>query len=87
MAQELVARKCGILEEKQELDNMTLQKYLDLYKQPISEDSMEAIKKLAEVADINKKKKKGCKQGDKKDSKKQDKKKGKRGKVPAPALA
>jgi hypothetical protein len=32
MAQELVARKCGILEEKQELDNMTLQKYLDLYK-------------------------------------------------------
>jgi hypothetical protein len=48
---------------------------------------MEAIKKLAEVADINKKKKKGCKQGDKKDSKKQDKKKGKRGKVPAPALA
>jgi hypothetical protein len=45
-----VATKCGILEEEQELDDMTLQKYLDMYKQPLNEESMQAIIKLTEVA-------------------------------------
>jgi hypothetical protein len=57
-AQELVARKCGILEEEQELDDMTLQKYLDMYKQPLNEESMQAIIKLTEVAGEKIKKKK-----------------------------
>jgi hypothetical protein len=31
MAQKLVAKKCVILSEDKELDNMTLQHYLDMY--------------------------------------------------------
>jgi hypothetical protein len=53
-----VATKCGILEEEQELDDMTLQKYLDMYKQPLNEESMQAIIKLTEVAGEKIKKKK-----------------------------
>jgi hypothetical protein len=37
MAQELVAKKCGVLKEGQQLDNITLHNYLDLYKQHLSE--------------------------------------------------
>lgn len=33
-AQELVAKKCGILQEEEALENLTLQQYLDMYKQP-----------------------------------------------------
>jgi hypothetical protein len=58
MAQDLVAKKCGVIDEEKELDNMTLQSYIDMYKCPLSEDSMEAIKKLTEVASEKKKKKK-----------------------------
>jgi hypothetical protein len=69
-AQELVARKCGILEEEDELDEMTLQQYLNMYKNPLNEEAMEAITKLSEVAvekkikKKDKKKKKGaCSRG------------------------
>lgn len=51
MAQELVARKCGILEEDQEVDNMILQQYMDMYKKPLTDESTEAIMKLTEVAE------------------------------------
>jgi hypothetical protein len=37
---------------------MTLQNYLDQYKQPLSEQSMDAIVKLSEVAKEKKKKNK-----------------------------
>jgi hypothetical protein len=36
---------------------MTLQQYLDLYKEPLSEDAMQAIIKLTEVAQEKQKKK------------------------------
>jgi hypothetical protein len=59
LAQDLIAKKCGVLKEEV-LDRMTLQQYLDLYKQPLNEQAMDAIIKLTEVAsekDIKKKKK------------------------------
>jgi hypothetical protein len=57
-AQEIIANKCGVLEEEQGMDNMTLQKYLNLYKQPLFEDSMDAIMTLSKVSQSLKKKKK-----------------------------
>jgi hypothetical protein len=66
LAQELVAKKWGILKEDTELDNMTLKQYMDMYKQPLIEETIEAIEKLTKVAvdmktkkDKKKKKKKG----------------------------
>jgi hypothetical protein len=47
--QELIARKCGIVEEDKELDNTTLQQYVEMYKQPLSKESMQAIVDLTEV--------------------------------------
>jgi hypothetical protein len=59
LAQELVAKKWGILEEEKEMDNMTLQQYIDMYKQPLNEDALDAIQALTKVADdVNSKKKK-----------------------------
>jgi hypothetical protein len=55
-AQELIAKKCGVLEEEQSMDNMILQQYLNLYKQPLSENSVDAIMTLSEVAQDLKKK-------------------------------
>jgi hypothetical protein len=65
-AQELVSRKCDLVKESQELDSMTLQNYLVMYKKPLIEDSTEAIKKLAEIVEekTKKKKKKDKKKGD-----------------------
>jgi hypothetical protein len=57
-AQEIIANKCGVLEEEQGMDNMTLQQYLNLYKQPLFEDSMDAIMTLSKVSQSLKKKKK-----------------------------
>jgi hypothetical protein len=59
MAQELVAKKCGFLKDEEELDNMTLQNYLDMYKQPLSEESIATMQKLTEVALEKKPRKKG----------------------------
>jgi hypothetical protein len=49
LAQNLVAKKCGLIQEDEALDKMTLQSYLDLYMQPLSEESNQAILKLTEV--------------------------------------
>lgn len=40
------------------MDNMTLQQYVNLYKQPLTEDNVLAIEKLTEVATKKKKEKK-----------------------------
>jgi hypothetical protein len=48
----------SILEEDKELDSTTLQQYLNMYKSPLSEEAMEAITQLSEVAAKKKKKKK-----------------------------
>jgi hypothetical protein len=53
LAQDLIAKKCG-----EASDNMTLQQYLDMYKQPLTDQAMEAILKLTEVVESKKKKKK-----------------------------
>jgi hypothetical protein len=57
-AHELIAKNCGFLEEGKELDNMTLQQYLNMYKNPLSEETMEAIIKLTQVTEEKKKSKK-----------------------------
>jgi hypothetical protein len=49
MAQKLVAKKCGIIHDEEDLDNITLQQYLDMYNHPLNDDSIEAISKVSEV--------------------------------------
>jgi hypothetical protein len=44
--------------ENQEMDNLTLQHYINTYKQPLFKESMEAIETLTEVAEAKKKQKK-----------------------------
>jgi hypothetical protein len=57
LAQHLIAKKCGIIEEDENLDAITMQHYLDVYRKPLTDDSLEAIHKLTEIA-VEKKKKK-----------------------------
>jgi 2-phospho-L-lactate transferase/gluconeogenesis factor (CofD/UPF0052 family) len=57
-AHELIAKNCGFLEEGKELDNMTLQQYLNMYKNSLSEETMEVIIKLTQVTEEKKKSKK-----------------------------
>lgn len=56
MTQELVAKKCGILKDKQASDDMILQDYLNMYRQPLTDESVHAIMKLTEVPMTKKKK-------------------------------
>jgi ABC-type transport system involved in cytochrome bd biosynthesis fused ATPase/permease subunit len=56
LAQDLIAKKCGIISEEGNLEDLTLQQYLDLYKKPLSEPEMEAIMELTKVAKEMKKK-------------------------------
>jgi exonuclease III len=60
-AQKLVAKKWGVVEEDQDLNDLTLQQYLDMYKKTLTEESMEAVLKLTEVAKEKKNKKKDSK--------------------------
>lgn len=50
MAQEILAKKWGIMEHSQALDELTLKQYIDIYKKPLSVEAMAAISKLTEVA-------------------------------------
>jgi hypothetical protein len=54
-----VAKKSGLLQPDDSLEDTTLQDYLDMYKKPLYDDSMQAILQLTEVAAEKKKKKKG----------------------------
>jgi hypothetical protein len=47
-----------MLEEDQELDQLTLQQYSDKYKKPLSDQALEAITQLAKASEDNKRKKK-----------------------------
>lgn len=58
MAQQVLAKKWGVLEEDEELENDKIKKYLDIYKKPLSEPEMEAIRTLSEVVEMKKKRKK-----------------------------
>jgi arsenate reductase-like glutaredoxin family protein len=57
LAQEVLAQNCGIIREDEDLDDMTLQQYIDMYEHPLNEESLQAILKLTEVATEKKKKK------------------------------
>jgi alanyl-tRNA synthetase len=50
-----VARKCGVLPDEQELDNLTLQQYMDMYNQPLTEQAIEVINKLSKISTSSKK--------------------------------
>jgi hypothetical protein len=58
LAQEVLAKKWGIIESDKELEELTLQQYFDLYRKPLSQPAMMAIKKLTVVAQMKKKQKK-----------------------------
>jgi hypothetical protein len=62
LAQDLVVKKCGILQEEESLDVMTLQQYQNIYNQPLTDQSPKAIQKLTEVV-VEMKKKKKMKKG------------------------
>jgi hypothetical protein len=61
-----VARKCGIIEDDQELDHLTLQQYIDMYQKPLSNQTLVAMAQFAEVSETNKQKKKDKKKKKKK---------------------
>jgi hypothetical protein len=81
MARGLVARKCGIIHDEEDLDNITLHQYLDMYNHPLNDESIEAISKLVVVTNEDKKKKKKDKKKLLKDEKKKKKKKKKKKEV------
>jgi hypothetical protein len=62
LAHDLVAKKCGIMKEDEALDDMTRNQYLEMYKKPITKDSMAAIISLTEVIQDKKKDKNKKKQ-------------------------
>jgi hypothetical protein len=57
MAQEMLSKKWGMMETDKELDDITLQQYLDIYRKPLSHSAIQAVRKLTEMAAIKKKKK------------------------------
>jgi hypothetical protein len=58
LAQEMLTKKWGILSEDKDLEEITLQHYVDLYRKPLSQSAMAAVIKLTEVAKMKKKNKK-----------------------------
>jgi hypothetical protein len=53
----MLAKKWGILEEEKGLEDITLQQYVDMYRKPLSQSAMMAIRKLTDVAAMKKKRK------------------------------
>jgi hypothetical protein len=74
LAQNLIAQKCGILEEDERLENLTLRQYLVMYKKPLDDQATEAILKLTEVVVEKKKNTKKNKKDKKKKEMKSEKK-------------
>jgi hypothetical protein len=56
LAKEFVAKKCGIAQEDEPLDDMILQQYMSMYKEPLSDSSMAVILKLTKVTEEKKNK-------------------------------
>jgi hypothetical protein len=52
-----MAKKCGLPHSDDPQEDMTLQQYLNMFKEPLSDNSMQAIFKLTEVASGKEKKK------------------------------
>jgi hypothetical protein len=68
LIQYLVAKKCGLLQTEDPQEDMTLQQYLNMFKEPLSDNSMQAILKLTEVAVGKEKKKSNKSKGMQKDN-------------------
>jgi hypothetical protein len=58
LAQEMLAKKWGLLEADKRMEEITLQQYVDTYRQPLSQSAMAAVRKLTELAELKKKRKK-----------------------------
>jgi hypothetical protein len=58
LAPELLAKKWGLVDVDKELEELTLQQYIDIYRKPLSQPAIAAIMKLTEVAEMKKKNKK-----------------------------
>jgi hypothetical protein len=50
MAQEMLAKKWEVLEDDKDLDDVTLQQYLDIYIKPLSQSAIHAVEKQTEMA-------------------------------------
>jgi hypothetical protein len=57
MAQEVLAKKWGLLNSDRDLEEITLQQYMDLYKKLLSQLAVVVVHKLIEVTEMKKKKK------------------------------
>jgi hypothetical protein len=57
LAQEVLAKKWGILNVEEEMEELILQQYIDIYRKPLSQSAMAAVRKLTEVAEMTTKKK------------------------------
>jgi hypothetical protein len=61
MAQEVLAKKWGVLDMEKDMEDLTLQQYINIYKKPFSQQSMAAVRELTQVAELKKKKKSSTK--------------------------
>jgi hypothetical protein len=52
LAQEVLAKKWGILDVDKEMEELTLQQYIDLYRRSLSQHAIAAVRKLTEVAEM-----------------------------------
>jgi hypothetical protein len=57
MTQEVLAKKWGLLNSDRDLEEITLQQYMDLYKKLLSQLAVVVVHKLTEVNEMKKKKK------------------------------
>jgi hypothetical protein len=57
LAQEMLAKKWGILDVEKEMEDLTLQQYINIYRKPLPQAAIMAVIKLTEVAEMKKKKK------------------------------
>jgi hypothetical protein len=57
LAQEMLAKKWAILDVEKEMEDLTLQQYINIYRKSLSQATIMAVRKLMEVAKMKKKKK------------------------------
>jgi hypothetical protein len=60
LAHDVLAKKWGILNVEEEMEDLTLQQHIDIYKKPLSQPAMAAVRKLTEIAMMKKKRMKSA---------------------------
>jgi hypothetical protein len=60
LAQEMIAKKWGMLDTDKDLEDITLQQYIDIYRKPLSKTAIQAVKELIEMNVMMKKKKRAA---------------------------